>query len=327
MNIKLTGDWLPGSSLRLDLKGDGGVWVGNLECVFTDKAITSGKAYTSILPLECVDNVSSSSFTGLSLANNHVYDAGSEAFTRMHESLKEKCPQIQFFGVEDKPYAAFKSAGKSVAVIGSLEPCRSRGNEIFKEEDVGGLIRDIRNQHDFIIVYPHWGKDGEYTRWPSPRQRKLARRWIDAGADGVFGSHSHVFQGHETYKGKAIYYSLGNFYFPHPENRLYEGTDVGLCVDVKDVKVSESFVCNGMAVEEEAEVKRLSEVLEATSDPLKDWTTWRWAKAIGPFNLRKNTASWRVRLRRNLMRTLPKYWAWQISPKTLLFRFASLFSD
>lgn len=327
MSIKLTGDWLPGASLRLDLKGDGCLWVGNLECVFTDRAITSGKAYTSMLPLECIDNVSSNSFAALSLANNHVYDAGAEAFLWMQELLKAKCPQIQFFGVEDKPYATLKSVGKSVAVIGSLEPCRSRGNAIFKEEDVGGLIRDIRNQHDLVIVYPHWGKDGEYTRWPSPRQQRLARRWIDAGADGVFGSHSHVFQGHETYKGKAIYYSLGNFSFPHPENRLYEGTDVGLCVDVEDVNVGESFIHDGLPIEDVSKVKRLSEALEAASGPLKDWTTWRWAKAVGPFNLRKNTASWKIRLRKNLMRTLPKYCAWQILPKTLLFRFASLLSN
>ena len=109
---------------------------------------------------------------------------------------------------------------RHIAIIGSLEPCRSRGRRIFKQEDVLALIRKIQDDFDLIYVFPHWGKEGEYTRYPAPWQLKLARSWIDGGADGVFGSHSHVFQGREFYKGKPIYYSLGNFYFPHPETKF-----------------------------------------------------------------------------------------------------------
>ncbi len=326
-SMVFVGDWLPKDRLANPMGGGDKIIVGNLECAFCDGEIVSRKAYTCILPTSCIDNVAKNGFSALSLANNHVYDAGTGAFLNMRKILEEKCQGVQFFGTRDKPYATLETDGRRVVVIGSLEPCRSRGVDIFREEDVGALIREIHGSFDAVYVYPHWGKDGEYTRWPSPRQQKMAKGWIEAGADGVFGSHSHVFQGHETYKGKAIYYSLGNFYFPHPENRLYEGTDVGLCVDVEDVKVRELFVRNGMLVEDESEAMCLSEVLETASVPLKDWTIWLWAKAIGSFNLRKNTASWRIRLRKNLMRTLPKYWAWQMLPKTLLFRLASLFSD
>ena len=160
--------------------------------------------------------------------------------------------------------------------------------------------------------------------WPSPRQRKLARRWIDAGADGIFGSHSHVFQGREFYNGKPIYYSLGNFYFPHLESKLYEGTDVGLCVEIEDGKVEERFVRNGVLIDDESEIKHLKELLESISVPLKNWTTWKWARAVGPFNIKKNMASWKIRLRKNFVKTLPKFLVWQILPKTLLFRAASM---
>mgnify|MGYP002225750654 CR=1 FL=1 len=44
-------------------------------------------------------------------------------------------------------------------------------------------------------------------------QRSLAKFTIDAGADAVIGSHPHVVQGTETYNGKPIVYSLGNFCF------------------------------------------------------------------------------------------------------------------
>ena len=175
-----------------------------------------------------------------------------------------------------------------------------------------------------MYVYPHWGKEEEYTQWPSPRQRKIARRWIDAGADGVFGSHSHVFQGMEEYKGKPIYYSLGNYFFPHPESKLYEGTDVGLCVEIDNGCVDERFVRNGVLIEGAAEIKHLKELIESISEPLNDWTTWKWARAVGSFNLKKNTASWKIRLRKSFVKTLPKFLVWQVLPKTLLFRLASI---
>ena len=320
MTLRLTGDWLPKSPLQLE---GGALCIGNLECAFSDGAIESAKAYTSLLPLRSIDNVSSSGFAALSLANNHVYDAGVEDFDRMIEALHEHCPDIQFFGTVDCPYADLVIDGRHIAIIGSLEPCRSRGRRIFKQEDVLALIRKIQDDFDLVYVFPHWGKEGEYTRYPAPWQLKLARRWIDGGADGVFGSHSHVFQGREFYKGKPIYYSLGNFFFPHPESKLYEGTHDGLSVEIDDERVIEKFHNfkddGGIAIGQD-----LSGVMEEISRPLDVWSTWKWAKAVGPFNLKKNTASWHIRLKKNFIKTLPKWLVWQLLPKTLLFRLASL---
>lgn len=61
-----------------------------------------------------------------------------------------------------------------------------------------------------VVVYTHWGE--EYTP-PSERVKHLARSFVDAGAEIVVGSHPHVIQEREQYKGKYIYYSLGNFIF------------------------------------------------------------------------------------------------------------------
>lgn len=60
------------------------------------------------------------------------------------------------------------------------------------------------------VVYTHWGD--EYVS-PPPRVRQLAHSFVDAGADIVIGSHPHIVQEHEVYKGRDIYYSLGNFVF------------------------------------------------------------------------------------------------------------------
>ena len=72
-------------------------------------------------------------------------------------------------------------------------------------------IRKLREQCDYLVVYVHWGIERKET--PEDYQRSLGKQYIDAGADVVIGSHPHVLQGVEYYKGKPIVYSLGNFIF------------------------------------------------------------------------------------------------------------------
>ena len=318
MSICFLGDWLPKKSREkvgreLELVDR----VANLECAFADGDVDSAKAYTSILPRSCLEHVSAGGFAALSVANNHVND--SVNFRETYDELIRRFPDIQFFGTISKPYATIKQLNNRVFVIGCLEPCRSRGDYIFKQEDVAALIRDLRSsqsQSSMIFVCPHWGKEGEYTRYPAPWQLRLAREWIDAGADGVFGSHSHVPQGREYYNGKPIYYSLGNYDFDHPESKLYEGTDDRLIVEVE--------VDSGVRIRERFNTEQAKESVEKASRELEGWNTLKWARKVGPFNLKKNTASWKLRLKKNFIKTLPKYLVWQVLPQTLLFRIASL---
>ncbi len=62
-----------------------------------------------------------------------------------------------------------------------------------------------------MIAYPHWGWEGD--KIASSNQVQLARFMIDSGADAVVGGHPHVTQNIESYRGKPIFYSLGNFVF------------------------------------------------------------------------------------------------------------------
>jgi hypothetical protein len=62
-----------------------------------------------------------------------------------------------------------------------------------------------------VIVWPHWGV--EYTTGPTLTQQTLAHDAIDAGADLVIGNHPHWAQAMEVYRGKPIWYALGNFTF------------------------------------------------------------------------------------------------------------------
>ena len=72
-------------------------------------------------------------------------------------------------------------------------------------------IREARAAGKLPVVYTHWGI--EYATTSSAYSRELAHSFIDAGAEVVIGSHPHVVEEHETYNGKNIYYSLGNFIF------------------------------------------------------------------------------------------------------------------
>ena len=65
---------------------------------------------------------------------------------------------------------------------------------------------------DLVLVMIHWGVELEAR--PRPYQVRQARRMIDAGADVIFGAHPHVLQPMETYRGRPIFYSLGNFVWP-----------------------------------------------------------------------------------------------------------------
>ncbi|MBW7460592.1 CapA family protein, partial [Paenibacillus sepulcri] len=72
-------------------------------------------------------------------------------------------------------------------------------------------IQEAKKHADLVVVMVHWGI--ERSDNPNADQKLLAHTYIDAGADLVIGSHPHVLQGFETYKGKWISYSLGNYIF------------------------------------------------------------------------------------------------------------------
>ena len=78
--------------------------------------------------------------------------------------------------------------------------------------DAFGLdIRKAKETCDYVAVFIHWGVEKKQT--PENYQKEMGRKFIDAGADIVVGSHPHVLQEIEYYNGGVIYYSLGNFAF------------------------------------------------------------------------------------------------------------------
>ena len=72
-------------------------------------------------------------------------------------------------------------------------------------------VQALRERVDILTVSCHWGVSGSQEL--ADYQPAVGHAAIDAGADLVIGHHPHVPQGVEVYRGRAIFYSLGNFMF------------------------------------------------------------------------------------------------------------------
>lgn len=144
-------------------------------------------------------------FTHLSIANNHALDFGSVGLQQTRLILSTN--GLQPFGdpKNKNGYAATQIIdGQRVTVIG-YHGFHSGLLRTLVE------IRRAKQLDSTVIVMAHWG--AEYSPGVREIQRNTAHAFIRAGAELVLGSHPHVIQPFEIYRGKFIAYSLGNFVF------------------------------------------------------------------------------------------------------------------
>jgi poly-gamma-glutamate synthesis protein (capsule biosynthesis protein) len=185
-------------------------------------------------------------FNLFSIANNHAFDWGDEGFKKTKQILGE-----QSFGAGsyDDAYKVKVCEVKGIKVgFLALSYAAYTGvfDDVLHHEGLGcAYINDLRVNHDiieakknvdYLFVLPHDGI--EYIDVPLPETIARYRDFIDYGADGVIASHPHCPQGWEEYKGKPIFYSLGNFLFNSKEGYAYRATNrphwyEGLCVEME----------------------------------------------------------------------------------------------
>ena len=178
--------------------------IGNLECVVSERGSIATDHNPFRCPLATVGVLKRAGFDLMSVANNHALDFGRSALRDMLRNLDRG--GMAHFGVESLANAPqlpiIRRFGKiRVGFLAYYWPPKKP-------------IRDIeraRPQVDILVIFPHWGREDEAE--PLLMQRKLARDFIDAGADLVVGTHAHVMQPNEWYKGKLIAHGLGNFVF------------------------------------------------------------------------------------------------------------------
>lgn len=195
------------------LLGMSDIVVANLEGPITsnpsvsEHSVESGpNNFTFTFSPQVIDTLKKNNITIVSLDNNHIYNFGEEGLENTKKILREN-------GID---YIGDPSDYENNIFVKDVEGRKfgfTTYNQFLggKAETVIRNIKKLTKKADTIIVYTHWGD--EYEMHPNNNQVTLAHSFIDAGADMVIGSHPHVIQDKEVYKGKAIYYSLGNFIF------------------------------------------------------------------------------------------------------------------
>lgn len=161
----------------------------------------------------------------VTLANNHVYDYGKEAFFDTLDTFDNA--NIPYIGAgankseaEDAYYLvingykiSFLNATRAEKYILTPEALDSSPG-VFRCYDPTRLSERIKEEKqisDYVVVIVHWGKENYHEL--EDVQLETGKLYIDSGADMVIGHHAHVLQGVEFYKGKLIAYNLGNFIF------------------------------------------------------------------------------------------------------------------
>ncbi|MBI4331138.1 MAG: CapA family protein [Chloroflexi bacterium] len=224
--------------------------VCQLEADLSTKGHLQYRAHSTVYGRMHPDNVKSlvhAGFNVVSHASNHCFDYGPESLLQTIEVLKRNNMEVIGVGkdlTEARRPAIVERKGIKVGFLAycSVAPEGYEAGEgkpgctaihvstyyqaqeyqagtppkiitVAREADVRAMEEDIRKLHgqvDILVVVMHWGIHaipGVLAMY----QPAVGRRAIDAGADIIVGHHAHIVKGIEVYKGKAIFYSLGNF--------------------------------------------------------------------------------------------------------------------
>lgn len=176
----------------------------NMEGTLTEETERLDKQFAFKGEPEFVDILASSSVEAANMANNHSHDYGEQSFLETVNVLERN--GIQNFGYDDTAILTVKDVKVGFFGIYELDDHLERIPQV--KANMAKLKEDGA---DIIVAVFHWGNELETV--PDENQITLAHLAIDEGADVVVGHHPHVVQGIDTYKGKTIAYSLGNFCF------------------------------------------------------------------------------------------------------------------
>ena len=227
--------------------------MGNLEGAVTVRGSRTPKSYNFRFRPEVLEALKQTGFEYLSLTNNHCYDYGELGFldtlgylreygistSGAAESLRDALEpavfsingvKIRILSVGAFPRERNGFDGRTQAAVSSERP-----GILWYGKDALSAISSFSAEDGIDIVMVHGGH--EWQRIPDPEQKIRYRSFIDAGADIVFGSHPHVLQGAEHYKGGIIYYSLGNFLFNGMEEMPYAEDSLVASLGIIDGKI------------------------------------------------------------------------------------------
>lgn len=192
--------------------------IANLECVLADTGLKPlHKRFVFRGNPEWLSTILDNGITHLNLANNHSFDYGAEGIRQTVSNLNTH--GIKPIGIRGKNPGSYlptiiEKNEIHLAIFASC-PLDQQDTLICTETAsvLSDRIRAFKKIHPnyLVIICLHWGIELRST--PTSEQIEQAHLLIDAGADAIIGHHPHVVQTIENYKGKYIFYSIGNFIF------------------------------------------------------------------------------------------------------------------
>lgn len=211
-----------------ELTGAPDLMVLNLETVVAEEGVgeKADKEFTFLSPPTSIGPLRLAGIDLVATANNHSLDFGAEGLIRTRELIDGGGLEAVGTGVDDQGAyepVVMEAAGRRVGflsfsrILETPEWAAAPGRPGVAAADDESLPRTIDAitatllQSDLVVVMVHWGIELEGCA--APRQREIARQWIEAGATLVVGSHPHVLQGLEFIDGGAVFYSTANFVF------------------------------------------------------------------------------------------------------------------
>ncbi|MDZ5474488.1 CapA family protein [Bacillus sp. 31A1R] len=177
---------------------------------------------------EHIKGVINTGFDLVSLANNHALDYGEEGLLDTFATLEHH--KLDYIGAGRTMEEAFQTKeyvikGKKIRIMAAsrfvpavswytFAPGTKAG--LAGAYDLEYLVKKVAEEKvdtDYLFLFIHWGIEKTFT--PADYQKIYVQRLVEAGVDGIIGSHPHVLQGFEYYNNVPIAYSLGNFLFPN----------------------------------------------------------------------------------------------------------------
>lgn len=195
------------------------------------------------------------------ICNNHIMDAGADGMADTLEVAKKSNVLTLGAGMNiseaAKPVIFNEAGGIGLVGVGYQRACRKADDVTpgclswSDMETIQASIDEIKKTCKWCVVVAHGGE--EFTALPSPYTRDRYIEYLNMGADVVIGHHPHVPMNYETFEGKAIFYSLGNFIFDTDYQRSQFNTEYGIFVKLKFTENAFAFEPFGIKIDRETE--------------------------------------------------------------------------
>lgn len=198
--------------------------IANLEGAFTDSKIPQQKDGPGIkAPIATIAGIKNLGVMAVALANNHITDYLQQGCIDTINVLEQA--NIKHIGLvtggDKSPnaykYLSFETGGKRICIYNVSEtffnqPTKNTyGANLYDEWIVCNEIKELKKEHDFLIVIYHGG--AEYLPYPTPQTRRRFHRMADCGADFITSQHTHCIGCEEWYNGAYLLHGQGNFLF------------------------------------------------------------------------------------------------------------------